>query len=195
MNLNSKKDDEVNNNMEFFDILNEQGQYIHQVASRDDCHKKGLWHKAVVVFIISNDNKRVLLQKRSATKKLWPNLWDITAGGHVLSKEFGYQSVIRETKEEIGITLKKEDLEFIGGTISENIKGDIINRHFNEFFIAHKDIDLDDIVLQKDEVQDIKWFDKEEIIKRINNHYDGLTEKIGCWNYLLKYFEFMEDQE
>lgn len=126
---------------------------------------------------------------------MWPDLWDITAGGHVLSKEFGYQSVIRETKEEIGIELKKEELEFIGGTISENIKGDIINRHFNEFFIVHRDIDLEDITLQEEEVQDIKWFDKEEIKRRINNHYEGLTEKIGCWNYLIKYFEFTDKKE
>lgn len=174
---------------EFFDILNENGEYTNNVASRDECHKKGLWHKAVVVFIISNDNKRVLLQQRSANKKLWPNLWDITAGGHVLSGELGYQSVIRETKEEIGIDLSKNDLEFIGATTSENIKGEIINRHFNEYFIAHSDIDLKDITLQEEEVQDIKWFDKEDIIKRVNNNYEDLTDKIGCWNYLIKYFE------
>lgn len=83
---------------EFFDVLNENGEYINEIASRDECHKKGLWHRAVVVFIVSNDNKKVLLQQRSSTKKLWPNLWDITAGGHVLSNELGYQAVIREAK-------------------------------------------------------------------------------------------------
>lgn len=178
---------------EFFDVLNENGEYTNNVASRDECHKKGLWHKAVVVFIISNDNKRVLLQQRSANKKLWPNLWDITAGGHVLTGELGYQSVIRETKEEIGIDLSKNDLEFIGATTSENIKNEIINRHFNEYFIAHNDIDLKDITLQEEEVQDIKWFDKEDIIKRVNNNYEDLTDKIGCWNYLIKYFEISDN--
>lgn len=174
---------------EFFDVLNEKGEFTNQIESREECHKKGLWHKAVVVFIISNDNQKVLLQQRSANKKLWPNLWDITAGGHVLTGEFGYQTVIRETKEEIGIDIDKNDLEFIGGTVSENISGDIINRHFNEFYIVHKDINIEDIVLQEEEVQDIKWFDKEEVIKKINNNYESLTDKVGCWNYLLKYFE------
>ena len=87
------------------------------------------------------------------------------------------------------LEISKEDLEFIGATTSENIKGDIINRHYNEYFIVHKDIDVKDIVLQEDEVQDIKWFDKEEVIRRISNNYEDLTDKIGCWNYLLKYFE------
>lgn len=174
---------------EFFDVLNEDGEYINKIASRDECHKEGLWHRATVVFIVSNDNKKVLLQQRSKTKKLWPNLWDITAGGHALAGELGYQAAIRETKEEIGINIDKESLEFIGSTRSENVKDDIVNRHFNEFYIAHADVDVNNIVLQESEVQDIKWFDKENVIKKVKNNYDGLTEKKGCWEYLLKYFE------
>ena len=174
---------------EIFDVLNENGEFTNQIETREECPNKGLWHRAVVVFIISTDNKKILLQQRSANKKLWPNLWDITAGGHVLTGEFGYQTVIRETKEEIGVDITKNDLEFIGGTKSENISGNIINRHFNEFYIVHKDIDINDIVLQEEEVQDIKWFSKEEIISRINDNYKDLTDKVGCWNYLLKYFD------
>jgi len=59
---------------EFFDVLDEHGDFTGEVLSRDECHKRGLWHKAAVVFIVSNDNQRVLLQLRGANKKLWPNL-------------------------------------------------------------------------------------------------------------------------
>ena len=179
---------------EFFDVLNQNGEYTNQIASREECHKKGLRHKAVVVFIISEDNKKVLLQQRSANKKLWPNLWDITAGGHVLTGELGYQSVIRETEEEIGIKLDKKDLEFIGASISENIKGDIINRHFNEYYIVHRNINIDEIKLQEEEVQNIQWFDKETIINKINHNYEELTDKKGCWQYLIKYFELIDEK-
>ena len=68
-----------------FDVLDENGRFINKIAGREECHKKGLWHRAVVAHII-NSKQQVLLQKRSATKKLWPNLWDVTAGGHVLSR-------------------------------------------------------------------------------------------------------------
>lgn len=91
---------------EIFDVFNEKGEYLNQTASREVCHSKGLWHKAVTVFII-NSKEQVLLQKRSPNKKLWPNCWDITAGGHVLSGEFGFQSIIREVEEELGFTLTK----------------------------------------------------------------------------------------
>lgn len=178
--------------MEEIDVLNEFGEYTGEVVDRETCHKKGLWHKAVVVFIVSTDNKRVLLQQRSSSKKLWPNLWDITAGGHVLTKEFGIDAVIRETYEEIGVKIKKNDLTFIGGTTSINTSGDIINKHYNEYYIVNKDIDIKDIKLQEEEVQDIKWFTKEEVKERVNNNFLDLTDKKGCWEYLLKYFEYKD---
>ena len=177
---------------EFFDVLNEHGEFTDEVVSREECHEKGLWHKAAVVFVVSKDNKRILLQQRSANKKLWPNLWDVTAGGHVLAGEFGYQAVIRETKEELNIDLTKDDLEFIGASSSENKEKGIINRHFNEFYIVHSDVEIADITLQEEEVQDIRWFDREEVIGRIKNNLDGLTIKPSCWHYLTKYFEFMQ---
>ena len=87
---------------EYFDVLNEYGEFTNKVATREECHEKGLWHRAVYGFIF-NKKGDVLLQKRSANKKLWPNLWDITAGGHVLAGEFGETALIREIKEELGI--------------------------------------------------------------------------------------------
>ncbi len=48
---------------EYFDVLNEKGEYIGKTETREKCHKEGLWHKAVVVFII-NSKSQVLLQKK-----------------------------------------------------------------------------------------------------------------------------------
>lgn len=178
---------------EYFDVLNEKGTYTNQAEPRDKCHKEGLWHKAVVVFII-NSKGQVLLQKRSASKKMWPNMWDVTAGGHVLAGEFGFQATLRECKEELGIELKKEDITFIGSSISVNIKGDIINKHFNEYYIANKEVDEKRLKLQKEEVSEVKWINKEDIIEKINNNFDGITDKEGCWDYLKKYYEWAEKQ-
>ncbi|MGN1330259.1 MAG: NUDIX domain-containing protein [Clostridia bacterium] len=178
---------------EFFDVLSDKGEYIDRVETREICHKDGLWHKAVAGFII-NDKKQVLLQKRSEKKKMWPNMWDITFGGHVLAGEFGFEAITRECKEELGLDIDKKDLVFIGSSISTNIKGDIINRHFNEYYIANKNIDEKLLKLQPDEVSEVKWIDKEEIIKRIEKNYDGITDKEGCWKYLIKYYEWLDNK-
>ena len=97
---------------ERFDVLNELGEFTGKIATREECHKNGLWHRAVYGFII-DENKNVLLQKRSGNKKLWPNMWDITAGGHVNSGEFGRQALIREVKEELGIDIKDDEIKYL----------------------------------------------------------------------------------
>ena len=174
--------------MEYFDVLDDKGEFTNEIATREECHKQGLWHRAVYAFIF-NKNGDVLLQKRSAEKKLWPNLWDITAGGHVLKGEFGEQALIREFKEELNIKISKEEIRYLVGSVSKNIKGDMIDNHFNECYIVTKELDVSSIKLQEEEVSEIKWFTKQEILSRINNNFDGITGKSGPWNFLKKYYE------
>mgnify|MGYP005819742511 FL=1 len=168
---------------EKIDVLNELGEFTGKVATRDECHKKGLWHRAVYAFIIDQKGN-VLLQKRSANKKMWPNMWDVTAGGHVDSNEFGRQALIREVKEELGIDIKDDDIKYLIGSTSINKKENIIDKHYNECYLITKEIDISEIDLQKEEVSEVKYFTKREILERINNNYEGLTEKTGPWNFL-----------
>lgn len=168
---------------EYFDVLNENGEFTGKIATRAECHEKGLWHRAVYAFIIDKSGN-VLLQKRSSNKKLWPNKWDVTVGGHVETKEFGRQALIRECAEELGLKVKDEDIKYLVGSTSINEKGNIINKHFNECYLITRDIDISKIELQKEEVSEIRYFSKEEILDRIKNNYEGLTEKTGAWNFL-----------
>lgn len=176
--------------MEYFDVLNENGEFTGEVEIREKCHENGLWHRAVYGFVFNN-NGDVLLQKRSANKKLWPNLWDVTAGGHVLAKEFGYQALIREVKEELGIEVFENEIKYLVGSTSSDIKGNVINNHFNECYLITKNIDISKIKLQLEEVSDIRWFTKQEILEKINNNFDGITDKKGPWNFLKKYYELI----
>ena len=169
--------------MEVFDVLNEWGEFTGKTATREECHKEGLWHRAVYAFIIDTMGN-VLLQKRSANKKLWPNLWDITVGGHVDSGEFGRQALIREAKEELGLEISDDDIKYLLGSTSINEQGNIVNKHFNECYVITKNIDISEIVLQKEEVAEVKYFSKDELLKRIDNNYEGLTDKTGPWNFL-----------
>jgi len=183
---------DLENNMqikeELFDVLNENGTFTGKIATRDECHKKGLWHRAVYAFII-DQNQNILLQKRSHKKKLWPNLWDAPIGGHVDSGEFGRQALIREAKEELGIDISDNDIKYLIGSTSINVKEDIINKHYNECYLITKNIDISKVKLQEDEVSEVKYFTKEEILKRISNNYEGLTFKIDAWNFLQKIIE------
>ena len=76
-------------------------------------------------------------------------------------------------------------MTFIGSSISTNIKGDIVN----------KEVDETKLKLQEEEVSEVRWIDKNEIIKKIKDNYNGITNKEGCWEYLIKYYEWLEKQE
>lgn len=52
-----------------------------------------------------------------------------------------------------------------------------------------KNIDILDIKIQKEEVSEVRYFSKDELLKRISNNYEDLTEKTGPWNFLKKILE------
>lgn len=147
---------------EKFDVLNELGEFTGKIATREECHTKGLWHRAVYAFII-DDNGNILLQKRSANKKLWPNMWDVTVGGHVDSGEFGRQALIREAKEELGIEINDDDIKYLVGSTSINNQGNIINKHYNECYLITKNINISEIIVQQEEVSEVRYFSKGEV--------------------------------
>ena len=93
------------------------------------------------------------------------------------------------------IDVDKKDILFIGASTSINVnkEKDILNKHFNEYYIVNKDVNVSDLKLQSEEVSDAKWFDKEDILKRIDNNYEDITDKEGCWEYLKKYYEWKEN--
>ena len=53
--------------------------------------------------VIINSKKQMLLQKRSADKKVYPLLYDITLGAGVKAGETSNQAVTREIHEELGL--------------------------------------------------------------------------------------------
>lgn len=173
---------------EKFDVLTELGEFTGKVATRDECHKEGFWHRAVYGFVI-DENFNVLLQKRSSNKKLWPDKWDVTVGGHVEAGEFGRQAIIRECKEELGIDVYDSEVKYLVSSLSVYKKNDFVNNHFDECYLILKDVELSDLRLQEEEVSDAKYFSKEELLQRIENNYDGLTEKTVSWHFLKKILE------
>lgn len=70
--------------MEKLKVYDEQYNYVRE-ESRDVIHAKGLWHETFHCWLVDGDE--VLIQKRSAAKKDFPGLFDITAAGHLLSDE------------------------------------------------------------------------------------------------------------
>ena len=173
---------------EYFDVLDENGGFTGEIIERDKAHEIGAWHRAVGLFIVNSKNQ-VLSQRRSKHKKLWPDCWDYTAGGHVDAGELGLASVVREAEEELGIKLDLSDVHYISSYRSDKKHGSIWDRHFNEYYIAFKDVDIKDIKLQEGEVEDIKWLDYKDFRQMIVSRDKSLTTKWECHDALVRYFD------
>ena len=53
---------------ELIDVLDENGILTGEVLPRSEVHKRGLWHRAIVVAIV-NEKNEILLQQRSEKKE------------------------------------------------------------------------------------------------------------------------------
>lgn len=70
---------------------------------------RGYWHRSVNVVLLTPQNDFVV-EKRSSTIMFYPNEIDITLGGLVDAGEDALTAALRETKEELGIVLGREQI-------------------------------------------------------------------------------------
>ena len=113
------------------------------------------------VFIwIVNENGQLLIQQRSLKDDNKPGSWSIT-GGAVDSGETSLDAAVRESFEELGIKICKDNIVYIGTERRQR-------KFFEYYFISlnEKDIIFN---IDKLEVEEIKWITLEEYENNISN--------------------------
>lgn len=133
---------------------NKTGKVLTHVEARDLNNVPEGSYLSIVGIVILNSNNELLLQKRSRFKRVNPNKWGI-CGGKVDLGETPLEAGVRETLEEIGIPLRKEELNFLSMDTIEKL-------HFTVYYIK-KDVDIKKCKLQKEEVEELKYFKIEEL--------------------------------
>ena len=175
---------------EYIDILDENGIWTGEIATRSEIHRKGLWHRAIIVAIV-NEKNQVLLQQRSANKEKNPNMWDISVAGHISAGQDSLSAAAREINEEVCVMLgyktEIKDFRFMTSFRKEQtFREDFIERQFYDLFIL-REFGLDDrtIHFQKEEVQAVKFIELSEVQKMTENNQ--LVEIPEVYDILLKY--------
>ena len=84
------------------------------VKTRDSVHLDGDWHETFQCWFIERveNSYYIYVQKRSANKKDFPSMYDITAAGHLLVGET-VEDGVREIKEELGLDVSFNELIFL----------------------------------------------------------------------------------
>ena len=150
--------------MELVDIVDENNKLTGQVEERWVAYEKGLWRRTVSCWIM-NEEGEILLQKRARDKKRNPNKWAKT-GGQVDAGETVEEAIYREVKEELGIEIPREQIKVVD-IHKDNDK----NKRFGYNFIFVVNYKIQDYILQKEEVAEVKYvtIEEMELIKKKND--------------------------
>lgn len=166
--------------MELVDIYNRFGEKTGKVKGRKEL-EDGEYRISAHIWI-KNSKNELLVLKRSEKEDKFPGLW-AQVGGGVISGDTSKDTVFKECKEELHYLVKEENLYYVSSYIRTK---DIV-----DVWLVKQEVDIEKLILQEDEVSDVKLvafceFDKmiksNEVVPSINPSYNLLK------NYLEKYF-------
>lgn len=173
---------------ELIDILDTQGNYTGKTCLKSEAHKYGYFHPTVHIWLFTLD-EHILLQKRAPTKKVFPNLWDISVAGHVSAGEEIVTAAIREVYEEIQLQLQPKELTKIITRKHQVLHPNgIQDNEFHHVFITELKIPIKQLVVQEEEISELKLFElstlkntknlKNILLPRFHEYYCFVFDKI-----------------
>ena len=153
--------------MELLNVYDNEGNLLDKVIPRGDKSVvlNDNEHIGVVVIFIENSKGEFLMQKTSVEKGSEYS----STGGHIDKGETPLSSIVREIKEELGIDVDSNELEYLGYLLYD--------RPIRFMYYLKKDIDIKDIVVQEEEVEFVKYMSVSEIKEIISK--EEITKSHG----------------
>ena len=149
--------------MERWDLLNEHGDPTGKTMVRGARMHAGQYHLVVHIWIVDG---RILLQRRADTRRLMPGVWAAT-GGSAIAGEDSETAARRELQEELGVATAAGEMTHVGRLRRRNA--------FTDVWLLKRDVKDADIVLQTEEVAEVRWVTEQElrvmIVKGDFHHY------------------------
>ena len=171
--------------MEYLDIVDEEGIPTGEIISRDIAHRDGVLHRTAHVWIVrrTDDGFDILLQKRSMEKESFPGFYDTSSAGHIPAGEELIPSALRELKEELGISAVQEQLHY-AGVFRIRYEKEFHGRMFRDnevtrVYVYAEPVETDSLVLQESEVDEVRWFDLDEVWNEIQHNRDRFCVPTG----------------
>lgn len=137
---------------------------------REEAWSKKLHHRVVQV-ILRNESDELLIQRRSAAKKSYPNIWTCSASGNVDEGESYETTANREMVEEIGVNT---ELKQTGKILVIELKG---GNDVPVFHMAFEGVipGTTKIEMQESEVSETKWISLSDLKQLMCEHPDDFT--------------------
>ena len=116
----------------------------------------------VAALWIINNNGEILLARRAYSKKKDPGMWGPAVAGTIEEGETYESNIVKEAKEELGLT----NLDKLNKGEKRRVKTP--HNHFTQWFILR--VEKPTFEIDKEEVAEIKWFTKKELIELIRDY-------------------------
>ena len=146
--------------MEYFPLVDKNDNVIGKIGSDEPISDYKQIRFANAILFRGN---KIIVPKRTMTKKLYPGRYDYSAGGHVNYGESYLETITREAKEELGIDIYDvQEVAYLNPYIDDV-------GCFSCFFIA-KYNENQEINYSPEEVASIHFFTVDEILSMIDEN-------------------------
>ncbi len=111
-------------------------------ALREDAHREGLWHQVVHCWMLcrTGDEEWLYFQQRAFSKADFPGYYDIGSTGHVTEGESHLDAVCRESYEEMGVRIDRNNLTYLGVVKEVTRKGEFFDRELCHVYLYQMDL-------------------------------------------------------
>ena len=129
---------------EMLEVYDAAGEPTGVAKARAAVHRDGDWHLAFFCWIVRRVGQgarelEVLLQKRAATKDVWPGRFDASAAGHVRFGETTAEAA-REIDEELGVHVDADELEPLARHRQEHVhENGLVDREIHDVHLLRSD--------------------------------------------------------
>lgn len=165
---------------ELIDIYDENNRSLDVRKMKSEAHRDGLWHRAAHVWMYNNQGE-ILLQLRSIEKEQYPEMWDVSVAGHIGAGEEPRVAASREMAEEVGLSIDPIDLDFFKIEQIREVYKSIKNNGFEYVYFFRFDGDKNDLVLQKEEVEEIRLVHIDELERDLKRNPEKYVPHGKYW--------------
>ena len=167
---------------ELFDLCDRLGRPLGTSRPRALVHRDGDWHRSFHCWVVSTGSDGIphlILQRRAPHKQTWPNLWDVSVGGHYTSGE-DVEGGLREIHEELGVVVTRDELVQLGRRREEVVyENGLIDREVQDVYLLWRAIALSDLRPDPDEVAAVALVPARDLMALARGRVEAINVRAG----------------
>jgi isopentenyldiphosphate isomerase len=154
-------------------VVDENDTIIGDIGRDELYGKEDTTIYRVTALWLTNSRGDILLAQRSHSKKHDPGIWGPAVAGTVEAGETYDKNIAHEIEEELGL----KGLPLTIGP-KQRVSGSPYN-YFVQWYLATLDKPAEAFVIQKEEVEQVRWFTRKELIQDLHRQPERYFEQFS----------------